>query len=176
MPTLADAVHVLDSYQGRYEFLDAFVDDIYEIANQQFGPGARMIPAALPTLETWAEGHRLTIELFEDQGIARMRLMEGGKPSSSLENTGIGAALGGAIGAALGAASAKKEGLLGGLALGILVGGLLGSEATPVERALALQFDPNESAWKLYDGPLLTWAKRTLLPSASNVTSTVGQA
>jgi drug/metabolite transporter (DMT)-like permease len=116
-------------------------------------------------IETWVEGRRLSIELFSDQGVARFRLLGQGPPSPGSQTIGFGVALGGALGAAIGSASAKKEGLLGGVVLGMLIGGLLGAVAAPVDRALALRFDPATSTWRLYDGPLLSWAKRTLIPA-----------
>ncbi len=168
MLSLADIVRVLVSYRGRYEFLDAFVDDIQELRLNLFGPSARLVASApRPIIQTWVDGEWLSIELFSEQGIARFRLMAAAPKTSQGEAINAGVALGGALGAAVGAASAKKEGLLGGMVLGMLVGGLIGAAAAPVERALALQFDPNSSAWRLYDGPLLSWAKRTLIPAAT---------
>jgi hypothetical protein len=167
MPSLSDVVRALDMYGGRYECLDAFVDDIDELRAESVVTGARRLePAPRPIVETWIGDRRLSIEIFSDQGVARFRLLGMSSKPPSGEFVGIGAAFGGALGAAVGAASETKEGLLGGLVLGMLVGGALGAAATPtpVERALALRFDPTSSTWSLYDGPLLTWAKRALIP------------
>ena len=165
MPSFAEVARVLRMYRGRYESLDAFVDDIDELRTQILWPELRVVQSSpRPLLETWVEGDRLTIEVFSDQGIARFRLVGPGSAPNSGETIGAGAALGGALGAALGAASEKKEGLLGGMVLGILVGGLIGAAAAP-DRALALQFDPALASWRVYDGPLLTWAKRALIPT-----------
>ena len=169
MPRLTDIVHVLQSHSGRYECLDAFVDDIEELATQRLGSEVRVMNSGPePTVEAWVDGQRLSIQIFSDQGIARFRLLDAAPTPPPEETMGLAAALGGVLGAAVGAASNKKEGLLGGLVLGVLVGGLLGaaSQRVPAERALALQFDPVTSSWMLYDGPLLVWAKRTLIPAS----------
>jgi hypothetical protein len=68
---------------------------------------------------------------------------------------------------AVSAAAKVKEGLLGGLVVGMLVGDATGAEAQPIERVLALEFDPEVGDWQVYDGPLLRWAKRTLQPAAA---------
>ncbi len=165
---LRDVVQVLNSYEGRYEFLDAFVDDIQELASPVFLPGARVVSSGpRPVLEALANGNWLRIEIFTDQGIARIRLLGTAPNPSHGEAVNAGATFGALLGGALGAASAKKEGLLGGMVLGMLVGGFIGATTVPVERALALQLDPASESWRLYDGPLLNWAKRALLPAAS---------
>ncbi len=165
MPTLLDVVRVLDEYQGRYEALDAFADDIDELRLPNLVPIVQEIPnAPRPTAEAWIAGRRLRLEMFEPQGIARFRLMPEGPPPQN--PIGFAAALGGALGGTLGAATAKKEGLLTGVALGMLVGGLVGAALAPPDRALALQFDPVSASWRLYDGPLRAWAKRTLIPAS----------
>jgi hypothetical protein len=165
MPSLFDVVQVLDDYRGRYEALDAFADDIDELRWPNLAPGVQVVPnVPRPTAEVLIGGRRLGIELFEPQGVARFKLLPEGPPPQN--TVGIAAALGGALGGALGAASAKKEGLLTGVALGMLVGGLLGAALAPPDRALALQFDPVTASWRLYDGPLRAWAKRSLIPTA----------
>lgn len=164
MPTLIDVVRVLEQYQGRYDALDAFADDIDELRWPNLAPDVQVVPnAPRPTAEVWIGGRRLRLEVFEPQGIARFRVLPEGLPPQN--PIGIGAALGGALGGAVGAASAKKEGLLTGVALGMLVGGLIGAALAPPDRALALQFDTVSASWRLYDGPLRAWAKRTLIPT-----------
>lgn len=164
MPHLTDVVQVLEAYTGRYEALDAFVDDIEELKSPNVASGVRMLTGApRPLAEAWVGGRRLSIEVFEGQGIARFRLLpQTPKPQNTVT---IGAAIGGALGGAIGAATQRKEGLLGGIALGILVGGLLESAVKPTDRALALEFDSVSGSWRLYDGPLRTWAKRALIPT-----------
>lgn len=170
MPRLQDIANALQLYRGRYEFLDAFVDDIDEIRNRTIGDVAALVQAgAHPQLAVQFAAEPFFVQLFPEQGIARFRLDQAG-PRANGERIAAGAAIGGLLGtvvtAALSAASDKKEGLLGGLVLGMLVGGALGVAAQPVERVLALQFDPATLGWRLYDGPLLRWAKRTLQPAA----------
>jgi hypothetical protein len=150
-------------YEGRYEALDAFVDDIEELRLPGAAPGVRMLTQQPhPVTEAWVGGQRLTIEVFAEQGLARFRLLPG-EPQPP-NTVGIAAALSVTLGAALGAATAKKERLLSGIALGVLVGGTIGA-ATPSDRALALRFDPISRSWRLYDGPLRAWAKKTLIPT-----------
>ena len=157
-------VQVLEEYQGRYEALDAFADDIDELKWPHLSPPVQAVPnAPRPTAEVWVGDRKLRIELFEPQGIARFRVVPQQPPPQ--DTIGIAAALGGALGGAVGAASLKKEGLLTGVALGMLVGGLIGAALAPPDRALALQFDSVSGSWRLYDGPLRAWAKRSLIPA-----------
>jgi hypothetical protein len=109
----------------------------------------------------------LVMQAFPAQEIVRFRLAEEAGPANKPDATG-GVVLGGLLGTMLGAASDKKEGLLGGLVLGMLVGGTLGADSSPeIERVVALRFDPVSSSWRVYDGPLLRWAKRALEPRAA---------
>lgn len=168
MPRLADVVQVLQLYRSRYEFLDAFADDIEELAAQGLAiKGWKVTSDPRPVVETWVAGEWLSIEIFDDRGVARFRLLGATAVPPAGESVALGAALGGALGVALAAASDQKEGLLGGLVLGMLVGGLIGAAAPIMRRSIALRFDPQSSNWRLYDGPLLTWAKRTLIPAES---------
>jgi len=161
MPTLTNVAEALRRYSGRYQFLDAFADDVDELrGNLQDVRATPAGPAEL-TIETAAG--RLLLRLFPDQGIARFRLADQAVRANS-DPAVAGAALGALVGAAVSSASKTKEGLLGGLIVGMLVGGLVGA-ADPIERVLALRFDPATGAWQVYDGPLLRWAKRTLYPA-----------
>ena len=164
MPRLQDIARALEVYRGRYEFLDAFVDDIEEFRNATLSDvGAVVQPGTHPRLIVTFDADTLVVDLFPEQGIVRCRLGSGEQRTGAIASA---VAIGGAVGAALAAAAKAKEGLLGGLVLGMLVGGLVGAAAQPVERVLALQFDPSTADWRLYDGPLLRWAKRTLQPAA----------
>jgi hypothetical protein len=165
MPTFIDVVRVLRQYEGRYECLDAFVDDIDELRVEASGGYAHIRAFASPhSVGVIVEGDELAIEIFPPDGIARFRLLGRASGRGANDTIGLGAALGAGLGVALGAASDKKEGLLGGLVLGVLVGGLIGAAAgkPAVERALAICFEPATSSWQLYDGPLLRWAKASL--------------
>lgn len=163
MPTLQNVADVLRQYGGRYEFLDAFADDVDELRTGVLAGmhGTQGDPAAV-TISTNAG--RIVMQLFPDQGIARFCLADQAVPQGKAP-VAAGAALGALIGSAVLAASKAKEGLLGGLIVGMLVGGLMGASAQPVERVLALRFDPAMGHWQVYDGPLLRWAKRTLHPA-----------
>lgn len=166
MPKLHDVAEALRLYRSRYETLDAFADDIDEIRDQTLDGFASVVEAGPnPRFLVPAAGEPLSVQLFPEQGIARFKLGSSAPPQPGDRAT-AGAAVGGLLGAALAAARNTKEGLLGGLILGMLVGGLTGAAAQPVERVLALQFDPDTLQWRLYDGPLLRWAKRTLQPAA----------
>jgi len=162
MPRLVEVAKALVGFGGRYEFIDAFADDIDEVRTRTIGEVTRLVRMQPhPLFESRLGGKTFTVELLEEQGIARFRLGANGVAVDPVVNS---AALGGIIGAALTAAYGKKEGLLGGLVLGMLVGGLAGAAA---DRALALQFDPSTGEWRLYSGPLLRWAKRTLIPTTA---------
>lgn len=165
MPTFIDVLHVLRQYEGRYECLDAFVDDIDELRLEAAGYADIRAYVGPYSPRVVVEGEELGIDIFPADGIARFRLLGRASAPRGSETVGLGAALGAGLGVALGAASEKKEGLLGGLVLGVLVGGLIGAAAgrPAVERALAICFDPGSSTWQLYDGPLLRWAKASLV-------------
>ena len=165
MPTFHDIRNALQLYEGRYEFLDAFVDDIEEVQSGALAGTPVVQPGVAPLLRASVDGSPLFVRLFPHQGIARFSLsLPPGQPGG---DAAAGAFLGGLVGTAVGAASKSKEGLLGGLVLGMLVGGIAGAAAAPapLERVLALQFDPHGARWQLYDGPLLRWAKQTLQPA-----------
>jgi hypothetical protein len=164
MPSLADVAQVLREYKGRYECLDAFVDDIDELRPDHTGMTNIAAYPGPHSVRVLVDGGPLAIEILPQDGIARFRLEareSGWRPREPVE---LGVALGGTLGVALGAASEKKEGLLGGLVVGVLVGALIGAAAgrPAVERALAICFDAPSSTWQLYDGPLLRWAKASL--------------
>lgn len=164
MPTLTNVAEALRRYDGRYQFLDAFADDVEELRNGSLErvPASPAGPAEI-AIET--EVGRLFMRLYPDQGIARFRLADEGTRSNGSQ-AAASAALGALVGMAVSSASKTKEGLLGGLIVGMLVGGLVGTRE-PVERVLALRFDPPTGVWQVYDGPLLRWAKRTLQPATT---------
>lgn len=172
MPRLIDIAKTLREHAGRFDALDAFVDDIDELRSNELPPGtllAQDSPVPIFVVDFGDVGH-MKIELYSAQGIVRFSLL-GAPTAGQGDSVAAGAVLGGLLGGAIGAASKKKEGLLGGLVLGMLVGAALGTAAPPanpsVERVRALQFDPTTSQWHLYDGPLLRWAKKVLQPNAA---------
>ena len=161
MPSLGDIASVLEEHRGRFEALDAFVDDVEEL--RAHGLDARVLEH--PNRFLVQTGRRkIDVQVFPDQGVARFRLA--GPAAATTSGAADGAALRAVVGTAIGAAQNTKEGLLGGLLLGMLVGGALGAAkgSSEPERVLALQFEPTSSQWHLYDGPLLRCAKRTLQP------------
>jgi len=164
MPSLRNIAEVLRRYAGRYQFLDAFVDDVDELRDGVLVAQARLVQGGpAPRFIVGAGPDRVAVQVFPDHGVARCRLDGGGQQPPS-DPAVAGAVLGGLIGTALATANDKKEGLLGGLVLGMLVGSMAGAAARPPERVLAMEFDPSTADWRLYDGPLLRWAKRTLQP------------
>lgn len=164
MPNLANVADVLRRYGGRYKFLDAFADDVDELRPGVWDPrqAAQAGPAEV-AIETGSG--RVLMQLFPEQGIARFRLVDEGTARGIDEHMAVGAVIGGLVGTAVSSASKAKEGLLGGLIVGMLVGGFVGATAQPVERVLALKFEPGSGDWQVYDGPLLRWAKRALHPA-----------
>jgi hypothetical protein len=145
--------------------LDAFVDDIDEIRTGVFASSAMLVeegPHPKAVLQLGPEP--LVAQLFPEQGIARFWLGHAGQ-QARCDRGAAGAAIVALLGTAMTSATKTKEGLLGGLILGMLVGGVAGAAAHPLERALALEFDPAMASFRLYDGPLLRWAKRNLHPA-----------
>ena len=162
MPTLTNVAEALRRYTGRYQFLDAFADDVDELRNGEL-EGVPTSPAGPGEVAIDTTAGRIFMRIFPDQGIARFRLADQ-HPRSNNDPLVAGAALGALVGAAVSSASTTKEGLLGGLIVGMLVGGIVAAQE-PVERVLALRFDQPTGSWQVYDGPLLRWAKRTLYPA-----------
>jgi hypothetical protein len=167
MPKLVDIANTLQANRSRFEYLDAFVDDVDEIRGRALTGIATVVQSSprLVVAVPLREG-ALVATLFPEQGIARFQLAGPAPASPVNERVAAAATLRGLLGSALGAASKSKEGLLGGLILGMLVGGVAGAAAGAPERVLAMQFEPASGQWRLYDGPLLGWAKRTLHPAA----------
>lgn len=157
--------NLLVQYRGRFDTLDAFADDVDEVREGTLR-GSMLRAEPHPLFAVPVGTTTLLVELFPADGVVRFKL-----PPQPIEaqgdRTAASALLGGLLGTAVGAATNKKEGLLGGLILGMLVGGAFGAASRPVERVLALQFDPVTASWRLYNGALLRWAKHTLQPTAA---------
>lgn len=162
MLQLRDIANVLRGYRKRYRYLDVFADDVEELRQKTLADCATVLQREpQPMVSVPVDDDLLVIELYPSQGIARCRLDDSyAAPTHAVD----GAILGSILGSLLGAATSIKEGLLGGLVLGMLVGGVIGA-TQPVERVLAMQFEPEKKSWRLYDGPLLRWAKRTMEPA-----------
>ncbi len=166
MPHLKHVASVLKKYRGRFDLLDAFADDIEELRIGDLATQAQVLRGGPnPLLLTQVAGARLYVDVFPGRGVARFRLSHPQAANAAGDLTAR-AALGGLLGTAIGAATKTKEGLLGGLVLGVLVGGAVGAASTRVERARTLRFDSSTGEWRLYHGPLLRWAKRTIQPAA----------
>jgi len=160
-----DLVAGLEAYDGRYEAIDVFADDVQELRSAEAISGLRALDE---------NGHKFllspagrtksyVLELFPDAGVLRLSIA----PSRS-SNPGTGAALGGLAGTAIGAAATKKgEGAAAGLLLGLLVGAALGAasdDPSRPQRVFTLRFDPDAMRWQAYDGGLVRWMKQELLP------------
>ncbi|MFN3202729.1 MAG: hypothetical protein ACE366_30335 [Bradymonadia bacterium] len=166
--TITNAIEALEKFNQRYDTLDVFADDLYEL--QQF----RRDGSPPPGLQV-SGSHTLTvvdtpyeIELLPENGVARIQRV---RSSVSPHKIIAGAAIGGIIGATLETAVTEKEGVGAlGLLLGLLVGGTLASHqstAPSVRRVFTLNFDSEEQKWRAYDGGLVDWMKMKLLPAAS---------
>jgi len=142
---LGEIVDVLKRYEKRYRFLDVFADDVDDLNEVPW-------ETSEPGIFRYEADRTLYCQPF-DKGVLRFSL-EAKSPWGKI-------AVLGAVGAAVGAASETKGGTLGGLVLGMLVGAAIG-DRVEMNRIMALQHDGAE--WKLYDGPLLPWAKKSLLP------------
>lgn len=151
MVNLNDIAELLQERADRFDSLDVFADDVDELASKRAELFQLIETRPRPRFLAAAGRRRLLVE-FHDHGVARFRLTT---KKTSARKAPIAA---GILGAALGAATKEKNGFLGGLILGLLVGRLLD---TP-DRAMALRFDELTQEWRLYDGPLLDWAKKRL--------------
>jgi hypothetical protein len=162
VPRLSDIANALKTYGQTYGALDAFADDIEEFAQGTVPPGFTVV-ASTPLTVVGPVGNRSLRAVIWPNGVARFAFQP--VPTAP---TGTATAAGAVLGAAVGAASDSKGGLLAGLALGLLIGGVIDSAnatPTPAGGVLALRFDPALMTWRVYDGPLLPWAKQHLAPA-----------
>lgn len=164
MPALIDVVDVLKTYRASYGALDAFIDDIAEFADGKV-PAGFMVTSQTPFVMNGSAGGRTLRAEVRSNGVVRFQLVGGATPGAS---AAAGAAAGGLLGTALGAATETKGGMLAGLTLGLLIGGAVGSAVGAPQLpggVLTLRFDPALMQWRVYDGPLVPWAKQLLAAS-----------
>src|ERR1041384_2009791 len=98
MPTPANVAAALRQYRERYEFLDAFADDVDELKS---GAIAQAPTAEGDRQKVFIDTNagRLAMQLFPSQGIARFHLAEAA-PKYSSDSVFAGAALGSLLGTA----------------------------------------------------------------------------
>jgi len=158
MVSLPSIAELLARYEDRYRWVDLFVRDIDFAASSQ----------ALYKLDDThyrarLGGKRLDITVYPDRGVARFGLSE--RRDDQATPLAGGAALGALSGAAVAAIAARKPDT-SGVVLGLLVGGLIGAALGAAQldhsRVMTLQYEPGTDRWRVYHGPLLTWAKQAL--------------
>jgi hypothetical protein len=149
MPTLVELARVLRRYKGRYLYLDVFADDVSDLRDHAWRNAGSHLLGSLPG------GISIRADALPG-GVLRLSLSDEKPPSALLAA--------GALGGLIGAATETKGGLLGGLILGVLVGAVI-ENATQMNRVMTLRFDSSSDRWATYDGPLLPWAMKHLVPS-----------
>ncbi len=167
--TLGNLANGLEMFSQRYQALDVFVADLVELrslANGEPVSGLREVDSSALAFEH--EGRWYRLQVFTEEGVARLTRYEGQPPSPPV---GAGSLAAGALGAALGAGLSSKraaaEGALAGLVLGLLIGSALeaaSSSAEPPRRVFTICFDANQKQWRAYDGGLVGWMKSALAP------------
>ncbi len=159
-----DLVSGLEVFDGRYQAIDVFADDVHELVAGEAIRGLRALDETGRRFILSPPGRDKSyhLELFPDAGVVRLSFAP-----ERTSQPGAGAVLGGLAGTAIGAATTKKgEGAAAGLLLGLLVGAALGgaSDTPAPRRVFTLRFDAERERWQAYDGGLVRWMKEQLLP------------
>lgn len=168
--TLDNLVAGLETFSDRYQALDVFIADVAEIRSLADGapvPGLRPEPETESSFEFEHETTRYHLQLFVEDGVARLTRAVAVPQRSATTGAGVGAAVGPALGAAVASKRQPLEGAAAGLLLGLLVGaalGAAGAEAPPARKVFTLCFDPALGQWRAYDGGLVRWMKSRLAP------------
>jgi len=164
--TLPDLIAGVESWEGRYDAIDVFADDVEEMHGPEPLKGLRLVDEKPLRYELAHAGRTYHVVLFEDAGVLRLE-----KPRAEVL-TRIGrASLAGAAGAAIDAIVAKSEEQKGsaaklGLLLGLFAGAFAeGIAASRPQRIYAMRFDPYKREWVFYEGGLRNWMREKLLPT-----------
>lgn len=159
--TIDDLVHGLDTAPAAYHALDVFADDVEEAQTRKSIPGLR--PLDSTGLRYALERGSKTYELqaFPTEGVLRLSRPA---PQNASQAAVTGALFGAALGSVAAARGKKGEAAALGALLGLLVGGPLFGGADAPRRVFTMKFDRATGEWQAYDGGLVRWMKRELLP------------
>src|SRR4051812_31941563 len=136
-----------------YHAIDVFADDLGELRAWPLPANLRPLDGQGRTFLVTHEGKNLKLEIFPEQGVARLSRNGLLATITSVVGSTIAGSL---VGAAIAAAGQQKgAGLLGGQLLGLLVGASLGGAAGDARRVFALTYDHVSGQWQPYDGGLL---------------------
>lgn len=147
-------IGALQEYQGRYRYLDVFHFSLQDLEALAWHPIQNN------TFVSNVLGVQLCLQPL-GEGVLRFYLGAAETPTIGSGTPLAGAALGAVIGAA---SSDDKTAVLSGMVLGLLVGAIAGVGAPEMNRVMALRYDPRMPGWRVYDGPLVAWAKNNLAP------------
>lgn len=163
---LDDLVTGLDEWKGRYFALDVFADDVAELQEPEPLKNLTPLGGEPPRFEFQREGITYHLVLFHEQGVLRI---ERAKPDAATRMARVAPTgqAGAVIGAAVQAATKKKGAAAQlGLLLGLVVGATVdGDRSAEPQRLFALRFDTRSRTWRMYNGGLLEWVRRELLPA-----------
>lgn len=154
--SVSDLTRALDRFNGKYEVVEVFADDIAELQGAYVDADVEDKEDEV-VLRFQRDDGSFNLAIDKSSGVARFT-----RGKRGLGHVVSGALVGGAVGAAIAVASSKKgEGWLGGLVLGLLAGAALGvvTEGTQPRRVFALRYDPAQRDWFPYDGGLVPWLK-----------------
>ncbi len=161
--TLDELVAGLEGWNGRYDALDVFADDLQELHEPTAVEGLVDLGGQPRRFGLTRKGMRYELVIFTSDGVARLQTARG-----EFGPAGPPTGLAGDAGAAIDAALLKKG---RGAELRLLLGLLIGSvaeAATPNarRRAFTMEFDPMLREWVAYSGGLIHWMRRELIPDA----------
>lgn len=151
----------LERYDGEYEALKIFADDVEElhaIKRRERLPADLEARAIGNDLVFKVKGQPYRMTISAESGIARLTRGAGASGESDFT------VLGGIVGSAIGLASGSKgEGWVPGLILGLLAGQLMDGQRRV--RAVAVRYDPRTEEWRAYGGPMSQWMRQQAAPS-----------
>jgi hypothetical protein len=154
--SLNQLVRGLERYDGKYDALEIFVDDVEELHALRRGE-------QLPTqLEARADGKDLVFKVSEkpyrmsiSEKSGTARITRGAAADGGTDLTVLGGIVGTAIGHATGS---KGDGWVPGLVLGLLAGHALDNEKK--QRTIAVRYDAETGEWRAYGGPMSQWMRQ----------------
>lgn len=167
--TLDNLADGLDEWNGRYEAIDVFADDVAEMQGTEPLGGLTRLPDERPRFEFRRGTRGYHVVLFEDAGVLRLEyprpeLLTRLGQAASTGAAGTGA---GALAATLANATGQKGSAAQlGLLLGLVVGSAeAGANGSGPRRVFALEFHAGRREWLAYDGGLIRWMREKLLPA-----------
>ncbi len=159
-----DLITGLDEWNGSFEALDVFADDVSEFHRPQPLQGLDELGGNPPRFAVTRNGGTYHLVLFEREGLLRIEKAKADFARSAARVEPAGGA-GAAISAAMKAATEKKGAAAQlNLRLGLMVGPPVEGEGAAERRQLfTMRFHPRERRWGIYNESLMEWMWREML-------------